>query len=374
MANTTISPNMNLPIPTVSQDPGPDWANNIDACLFGIDSHNHANGQGVPISPSGMDINADLPFNGNNLTTARSIQFTAQGSPLVDLDSVYVSGVDLYYTDGSGNQVRITQGGSVTGSTGTITGLPSGTASASFAAGTFTFQSATNTPATMAVGPLVIGAQIASPKTVTLGASASQPANYNMTLPLALPGSTSIFDVDSAGNMGYASTTGSGNVVLSDSPTFSGTITFPGTIDGGPSIISPTILSPNINDAQFFGTTTGTIAAASYTPSVGSGGAGTGQAGTANSFTYTRINNEITVYGRVSGTTDNAGALYWTISVPITSIAVANSANGGLSPNGGNGILSNIVLGSGSTITASLQVNATLTSITAGVTFRYTCA
>lgn len=206
MSNTTTTPNMNLVKPTVGEDPGPDWATNLNADLDAIDSHNHSTGKGVPIPPGGININTDLPFNDNNATALRSANFTSQSAPLAtaaDIGCVYVSGKDLYYNDEDGNQIRITQGGSVAGSSGTITGLPSGTASASFAGSTFTFQSATNTPANMSVGPLIIGANTASPKTVTLGPNVSQVANYAMTLPLALPGSTSIANCDSSGQQGF---------------------------------------------------------------------------------------------------------------------------------------------------------------------------
>ena len=208
MANTILSPNMNMPIPVVSTDPGPDWANNINASLNIVDSHSHVPGQGIQITPNGIDINTDLPFNANNATTVKSVRYSPQSAPLSgtsDLGCTYESGVDLYYNDGNGNQVRITQSGSVTGSAGTITGLPSGTASASYAAGTFTFQSATNTPANMAVGPIAIGQNVANGKTVTLSPDVSQASNYALTFPLALPASTSMTLSDSSGNLSFSS-------------------------------------------------------------------------------------------------------------------------------------------------------------------------
>ncbi len=207
MSNVTISPNMNLPIPVVGTDPGPDWATNIVACLNIIDAHAHVpNTSGVQITPSGINITADLPFNGNNGTLFRSVRFSTQLSPIAlgaDIDCVYVSGVDLYYNDGNGNQIRITQSGSVTGSTGTITGLPSGTASASYAGGTFTFQKATNTPATMSVGRVVIGQEVVSGFAVTLTANASQASNFGFTFPAALPATPAYLTSDASGNLSY---------------------------------------------------------------------------------------------------------------------------------------------------------------------------
>lgn len=211
MANTTISPNMNMPVPVVGTDPGPDWATNLNSCLAIIDEHDHTSGMGVPITPDGLNINGDLPINNNNLTTARSVRFTSQSAALAessDLGCLYELGDDLYYIDGAGNNVRITQGGSVTGASGTITGLPSGTASASYSAGVFTFESATSTPARMSVGSIVIAQELASGKTITIGVSGSQVVDYALTMPLALPSSSSVVTSDASGNLSFVPTAG----------------------------------------------------------------------------------------------------------------------------------------------------------------------
>lgn len=225
MANVIISPNMNLPIPVVSIDPGPDWANNVNACLNAIDSHNHAPGYGVQIQPNGLDISSDLPFNGNSATQLGSSVYATLSATLTTLYSVYVVGSNLYYTNGAGTAVQITNGSSVNAGAGSITGLPSGTASASFAAGTFTFQQSTSTPATLNVGTVVIGQEVSSGFNVTLAASGSQGANYNLTLPTALPGSTSIVQLDNSGNIS-ASNALSGT--YGGNPTFSGNMTVNG--------------------------------------------------------------------------------------------------------------------------------------------------
>lgn len=227
MANTIPSANMGMPIPTVSVDPGPDWANNVNASLGIVDQHNHGPGQGVLISPSGLNINADLAFNGNNAISLRSTRFNSQGAVLAgasDLDCLYVVGADLFYNDGNGNNVRITQSGSVTGSTGTITGLPSGTASAAYAASTFTFQSATSTPATINSGPLVIGLVVASSKTVTLTPPIGIANDYTLTLPLAVPSTNATLVSDTSGNLSF-----SAMVTGTFSPTFGGTSSSPST-------------------------------------------------------------------------------------------------------------------------------------------------
>lgn len=204
MPNTTTSPYMNLPVPVVGTDPGPDWANDINACMSAIDSHDHTTGKGVPLTPDGININADLPMNNYDLTGAGAVTFEAKVAALTSLlRSLQVVGVDLYYVDGSGNSVRITQGGSVTGSAGTITGLPSGTASASYSGGTFTWQSATNTPATMDSGPVIIRSTTASSKGVTLSARSAQAADYNIFWPLVAPAVNQVPISDGSGNLSW---------------------------------------------------------------------------------------------------------------------------------------------------------------------------
>lgn len=203
--SNSITPNMGLIQPEVGVEPGPDWATDLNANASAIDGHNHTSGQGVPITPDGLNINADFPQNNNNITTVKTLRFTPQSSIVSggsNIGCLQEVGVDLYYIDGSGNQIRITQTGSVAGSSGTITGLPSGTASAAFAAGTFTFQKSTNTPASLSVGSVKIAQEVASGFGVTISANGSQSSNYALSLPQALPASTKIVTIDSSGNVG----------------------------------------------------------------------------------------------------------------------------------------------------------------------------
>lgn len=206
MADTIPSPNMVMPVPVVSVDPGPDWASNINASLSIIDGHDHSTGRGVPVTPDGLDISSDLSFEANNATDMRTVRFEPQPAPLsagTDIGCIYEVAADLYYNDGNGNQVRITQGGAVTGATGTITGLPSGTASASYAGGVFSFQSATNTPAETVVGSIVVSQEVASGFGVTIQANGSQAADYAVTLPAALPAAPALIQTDISGNLTF---------------------------------------------------------------------------------------------------------------------------------------------------------------------------
>jgi hypothetical protein len=207
MPTTTISPNMQLPVPVVGVDPGPDWATQINNCLALIDSHTHVTGQGVQITPSGLDINADLSIGGNNLTLVRSTRFQNQATTLsgvTDLNCVYSSGTagDLYYNDGSGNIIRLTQSGSIVGTTGSIGGLVS-PASATYvpATQTFVWQSAANTAANMDCGSVILRNITASSYGLTLAPPSSLALNYTVTLPAIPAASGNFLTIDTSGNI-----------------------------------------------------------------------------------------------------------------------------------------------------------------------------
>jgi microcystin-dependent protein len=224
-----ITPNMGLIAPVVGQEPGPNWASDLNASLGILDQHNHSSGQGVQITPTGININANLPMNSNNLTTTKTITFTAQSGALPGsspyLGCIYVAGNELYYNDESGNIVPITLNGSVNAGAGSITGLPSGTASASYSgvAQTFIWQSATNTPANMDNGSVTIRPIAVSPNGVTINAPAGLGASYGVTLPTALPSSTSALSVDPSGTMSFSA----GGIVPTGSIIMTGSVSAP---------------------------------------------------------------------------------------------------------------------------------------------------
>lgn len=205
MADSSLTPNMSLPVPTVGEAGGPLYAQLIDNCLTIIDAHDHTAGSGVQITPDAMNINADLSMGGNNLTSARSLRLSPQSAVLVgssDLGCLYEVGVDLYYNDGNGNNVRITQSGAVAGTPGSISNLTS-PASASYATATFTFQSDALTPANIDGGSFILRNITASSNGITLSPPGSLSSNYTITLP-ALPASTQPLSIDTSGNMSAA--------------------------------------------------------------------------------------------------------------------------------------------------------------------------
>lgn len=205
--STTTTQYMSLVLPVPTTERGPDYAVEINSAMTLIDQHDHSGGKGTPITPTGLDINADLEFNGNDATELRSSRYEVQASPLAtasDLGCAYVSGVDLYYNDVNGNQIRLTQSGSVAGTPGSISGLVA-PASVSYNPGsqTFTFQSTTATAANIDAGSYTVRETVANGKGVTLTAAAGLTNNYTLTLPTAVATATSFVTSDSSGNLSY---------------------------------------------------------------------------------------------------------------------------------------------------------------------------
>ncbi len=203
MSFEAISPNMSLILPGVGQTLSPTWATDLNNSLTIIDQHNHTAGYGVPVPSSGLNINADLSMNSNNLIAIKSSRYAAQSilAGPSDLNCVFVNGVDLYYNDGVGNHVRITQSGGVAGTPGSISNLTS-PASASYVAGnqTFVWQSAANTPANMDNASIILRNLVANSFGLTLAPPNAMGADYNLTLP-TLPASQKIMTLDASGNM-----------------------------------------------------------------------------------------------------------------------------------------------------------------------------
>lgn len=204
MANVFITPYMGLPLAIPGQDPGPDYANNQYTEGIILDQHNHSPGSGQQINPSGLNINADLPIKGNNLTLVRTVNFNSQSGPLSgvapDIGCIYVAGNELYYNDETGNMIQITNNGSVNAGAGSISGLPSGTASVFFTGSSYVFQQATNVAANIDGASFIFRNTTVSSNGITLSPPNSLAANYNETLPIP-PSTKGIMTMDPSGNM-----------------------------------------------------------------------------------------------------------------------------------------------------------------------------
>lgn len=205
-----LSPNMGLPVPVASSEAGPQFAIDINNCMSTLDAHTHAAGSGVQITPAAININTALSLNNNSLTSVAGVVLQAQGSTPAN-STVYESGTDLYFVDGVGNNVRITQSGGIAGSPGSISNLTSPASAAYVAASkTFVWQSGSSIAANMdAASILMRNITPNSTNALTLQPPASLAANYSLTLP-ALPGSTSFLTLDTSGNISGSISTNAG--------------------------------------------------------------------------------------------------------------------------------------------------------------------
>lgn len=201
--SSTTSPNMNLIVPAVGQEPGPQYAFDVNASLTLVDQHDHSPGKGVQITPAGININSALAFNNNQLNSVQQVIFTSQPSASTSLMSLYVSpGAsenDLWYTDSNGVQIQITSGGNVNATAASIPGE-------SYAAGTFTWtqtqDSLPTTPANFDIGSITLRPNTAlTALGVVLGPPSSISSQYNIALPLVPSVNPAFITMDTSGNM-----------------------------------------------------------------------------------------------------------------------------------------------------------------------------
>lgn len=219
-----LSPNMSLSIPTVGQEPGPDFAFDINSSLTLIDQHDHSPGKGIQITPAGLNINGVLSFNNNPATNLSYESFTTMSSPSSVIQSISVSPAssinELWYTDSNGAQTQITKNGAVNVVASSIPGE-------SYAAGTFIWtqtQSALpTTPANFDIGSITLRPNIAATTNgVTLiGPTAAATSftfpNYTSALTGSLPGSSQLLQMDTSGNIHVSGITVSGSQISGSS-------------------------------------------------------------------------------------------------------------------------------------------------------------
>src|SRR5271166_2849673 len=200
----SITPNMNLIVPVVGVTIGPTYALQINSTLSLVDQHDHSPGKGVLVSPSGLNISSDLSFQSNNATALRSVILSNNSTTLsspIDIGNIYRVSNNLWYNNGGGTPVQITNGNSVAGTPGSISGLVS-PASASYSGifDGFIWQSNANTPANMDAASYIFRNLVANSPGLTLSPPTLSPPGYTLVLP-QLPASTKILTLDTSGNI-----------------------------------------------------------------------------------------------------------------------------------------------------------------------------
>lgn len=214
---STNTSNMGLILPTINVDSGLTWENSMNSNSLILDGHNHSPSSGIQINPSGLNINSDLSFQINNAILLRSVRFNPNATTLsgaTDLGCIYEAGVDLWYNDGGGLPIRITQSGAVAGTPGSIASLtPPATASYVAANSTFVFQSGVNLPANIDVASIILRNLVSGSPGLTLSPPTLS-ANYILTLP-PLPSVKSIMALDTSGNITAPYTVDNSTIVIS---------------------------------------------------------------------------------------------------------------------------------------------------------------
>ena len=199
MTTPIISPNMNLPIPVPTESTGPEYAENISDSLEKIDVHNHTPGQGVPIPVSALNINQNLPMSSYSITGIKSLALENQAIAPTQSGSVYMSGNNLYWKDGTGlYTVQITNGNAVAGAPGNITSLVA-PANCTYLTGTstFRFQSNVNVAASLDARNVTLRNSTVSSFAYEMQAPTLS-TNRSVVLP-DLPAATKILSMTSAG-------------------------------------------------------------------------------------------------------------------------------------------------------------------------------
>lgn len=193
---------MNLPISTINVDSGLSWEQNLNASLTLIDTHTHQSGSGIQIQPGGLNINTDLTFNSNSAVSLFGTNYISQNASLSSAYKgyVYQVGVDLYWNNGNGAAVQLTNGTSIVGTAGSISGLAS-PASASYGSSTFVWKSTATAPAKMDAGTVILRSMTTPFNAITITPPAAiSGSSWPLVLP-TIPASKSFLTIDISGNI-----------------------------------------------------------------------------------------------------------------------------------------------------------------------------
>lgn len=234
----STTPNMSLIVPDVGTS-GPTYATEINTAFDVVDAHDHTPGKGVRIPPSGLNINADLPFNNNDAISLRSTRYTAQTGVLASSDDRNcISSVNgnLYWNNANGVAVQITSGNGLNfASLGTIGG-DYGAAGVTAAAvytnllKTFSWTQAAGQYAKMAMADLSLYSTTAGTLAVTLKASASTTA-YDITMPVSAPIANTFMRTALGGQGTFVTLNGTANQITVTQNTSDVTFSLPQNID-----------------------------------------------------------------------------------------------------------------------------------------------
>lgn len=230
----TTLPSMGLTLPTRGSGGAGAWGDTLDADLALLDAHDHSSGKGARITPSGININADLPFSALWAPTQlHRVQFSAIAvSSLTGSQrkSLFVSdgtgglvSNELYYLTNAGASVQITSGSTLNVGTfaGTIGGDYGGVGAQlnyTDSSKTYDFKESTadshGWARVQCGGIRLIEFNTTETFFVAHIAPTALAGSYTVTWPTALPASTNPMFIDNTGQVSFPS-----------APTFPGLVT-----------------------------------------------------------------------------------------------------------------------------------------------------
>lgn len=236
----TTLPNLGVSLPVRGAPGSGVWGDTEDANLALIDAHDHTSGKGVRIKTAAISLDADLTFSGSWApTNLNRIQFSAVTPLTSNNKSLFVSSGDneLYWRSNAGSNVKLTSGSAlnVAAFTGGIGGdyvSASGAVAFDDANKNYTFKSSGSAWARATFGGIRL-IEFGTTETVRVGllCPAGLAASYDITMPLAAPGSTSLVQMDSSGVLTASNTVA--NTLTTAAVTSSGLITANAGLTGG---------------------------------------------------------------------------------------------------------------------------------------------
>jgi len=192
---------------TLNADGTADWGGNERVILQALIDAVEAQ-----VTVDGISVNKNLSLGGYALLAASFVSFNATTSPDVNRSYWFDSAGDAWITDGDGNDVQVTSGGTlnVGGSSGGFYGdyvASAGVARATYtsATTTFDFRSSAGVAAVVEHGDLRLR-NGSNANAVILKANASLSADYSITFPLALPSTTNLVQVGGDGTITFSNT------------------------------------------------------------------------------------------------------------------------------------------------------------------------
>ena len=202
----TTTPNMNLDLPVVSVTEGPDWATLLNSAFQTLDIHDHSSGLGVKITPAGINIATDLPFNSRGATNLGYLGFALSSPPISDNVVFVDTNGSLKWKTANGEFTILDTNGSAASGGGFGGDYTSTDALATYSDVTkgYTFLQDTGITAFINSGAISLYENVASANPITIQPPNALASAYSLTLPTTQsPGDDRALVSSTAGVLSY---------------------------------------------------------------------------------------------------------------------------------------------------------------------------